>query len=199
MKVSLSSDEKELVLKLKRGDSIAFEQLYDLYKYPLAKNVLRLVKSEDITEEIIQELFITIWRTRKRIDPDRSFSAYLHTIARNMVMDIFRKSVRDKKLEDLLMSTSTEIYSHIEEDIYTKETRIQIDAMLDLLPPKRRMVFKLCKLEGRSYKEVSEILNISVATVNDHVKKANSFLKNELCSSQELMLNLFLLSIFVGL
>src|SRR5690606_33583243 len=121
------------------------------------------------------------------------------TIARNMVMDIFRKSVRDKKLEDLLMSTSTEIYSHIEEDIYTKETRIQIDAMLDLLPPKRRMVFKLCKLEGRSYKEVSEILNISVATVNDHVKKANSFLKNELCSSQELMLNLFLLSIFVGL
>lgn len=199
MRVSLSSEEKELVVKLKRGDSIAFEQLYNLYKYPLAINVLRLVKSEEITQDIIQELFITIWRTRNQIDPHKSFSAYLHTIARNMVMDVFRKSLRDKKLEDILMSTSTEIYSHIEEDIFTKETKTQIDEIIDLLPPKRRMVFKLCKLEGKSYKEVSEKLNISVTTVNDHIKKANAFLKSELCSSQELMLNLFIVSIFLGL
>src|SRR5690606_6607002 len=101
---------------------------------------LRLVKSEEITQDIIQELFLTIWRNRNRIDPNQSFSAYLHIIARNMVMDVFRKSLRDRKLEAVLMSTSSELYAHIEEDIFTKETNTQIDSMLDLLPPKRRTV-----------------------------------------------------------
>lgn len=168
-------DEKELLLRLRDGDVLAFELLYDKYKEPLAKKLFRILKSWDNTQEILQELFVRVWEHRKRIKPDLSFVAYLHTIASHLSAEYFRKIAHDRDLAERLWINV--IKEHHHEDI-----RAQILADQELmrtigqLPPQRKAVFTLCKLEGKSYKEVSHMFSISESAVNDHITKANKFL-----------------------
>nr|WP_121271281.1 RNA polymerase sigma-70 factor [Pedobacter schmidteae] len=178
--ISGGYNEVELLTRLGNGDKYAFELLYNQYKYRIAGNLLKLLKSEDLAEEILQDLFVKIWDTRKTIDPQKSFRSYLFRIAENMVMDYYRKASRDKRIQDKLMAATAESYSHIEEHIFNKESELLLYNAIELLPPQRKQVFTLCKLEGKSYKEVSELLGISHSTINDHLLKSNRFLKQHL-------------------
>ena len=180
MKDLIGASDQELVALLKKGDEPAFIELYNRYKVRIVGNLVKLLRSEDLALEFSQELFMKIWDTRALLDPDKSFRSYIFRISENMVMDFFRKASRDKKLHACLMEIQTELYSHIEEDIiYAQESQLFKDAVA-LLPPQRRQVFILCKLEGKSYREVSELLGISTSTVSDHLLKANKFLKQQI-------------------
>lgn len=75
------------------------------------------------------------------------------------------------------MSATTELYSHIEEDIFTRENLALLRQTIDMLPPQRKKVFTLFKIEGKSYKEIREEMGISDPTVNEHIRKATLFLK----------------------
>lgn len=172
--------EKELLIRLRSGDEQAFEILYHSHKRKLAGNLLRLLKSEELAQETLQELFLKIWDNRANIDPERSFRSYLFRIAQNMVYDLFRRSARDKRIETYLMSASSEMYSHIEEDIFNREMAQLLQQTIDMLPPQRKKVFTLFKIEGKSYKEISEEMSISNATINEHIQKANQFLRKQL-------------------
>jgi len=172
--------EKLLLRQLQMGDERAFEQLYNEHKRKLAGNLLRLLKSDELVEEIMQDLFLKIWDSRKSIDPDKSFKSFLFKVAHNMVYDLFRKSSRDKRIESYLMSASSELYSHIEEDLFRKEDYQLLQKTIDRLPPQRKRVFTLSKIEGKSYKEISEELSISHPTINEHIQKATQFLKKEM-------------------
>jgi RNA polymerase sigma-70 factor (family 1) len=188
--------EKELLQKLIAGDEQAFELLYHAHKRKLASNLLRLLKSDELAQEVLQDLFLKIWDNRANIDPEKSFRSYLFRIAHNMVYDIFRKSARDRRIETHLMSASTELYSHIEEAIFDRETAHLLQQTIDKLPPQRKKVFTLFKIEGKSYKEISEELGISHATINEHIQKANHFLKQQLNPSSAVMVT-FLATVII--
>lgn len=79
------TDEKSLLLQLKSGDERAFEILYNNYKFRIAGNLFKLLKSDDLVKEILQELFFKIWEVRTQIDPEKSFKSYLFRIAENLV------------------------------------------------------------------------------------------------------------------
>lgn len=190
-------DEKEILFLLKSDDTQAFGELYSRYKVQIFCNIRRLVKSEDIAEELLQDVFVKVWDKRDLIDPEKSFRSYLFRIAENIVYDFFRKAARDKKLEAHLMSVATEFYSHIEENLYTKESALILNRAVEQLPPQRRKVFMLCKLEGRSYEEVSEMLGISTSTVNDHIVKASRSIKEYLFLSKDAAL-LLLIAAIIG-
>lgn len=192
-------NEVEILIRLRAGDARAFSELYSRYKYRIAANLLKLLKSEELAEEVLQELFVKVWDTRHLLDPERSFRAYLFRIAENMVIDYYRKASRDKKIRDQLTASHSEIYSHIEETIFTKESALLLQGAIDLLPPQRRQVFTLCKLEGHSYKEVSELLGISHSTINDHLLKANRFLKQHFNKGTGTVVSVVLGAFFSGL
>lgn len=191
--------DNELTFYLKDGDESAFVELYNRYKLRIAGNLVKLLKSEELAEELLQDLFLKIWDTRAQLDPDKSFRSYLFRVSENMVMDVFRKAARDKKLQAILMSLQTEYYSHIEEDIIELQENRLLENAIALLPPQRRQVFTLCKLEGKSYKEVSEILDISPSTINDHLYKANRFLKQQLNPASGLALSALTMAILHGI
>jgi len=178
--------EKELLLRLKDGDHNAFEEIYHLYKDKLIGNLLRMLKSRELVEELVQELFLKIWNGRQEIDPENSFKAYLFRIAANMTKNIFRSMYYDKQMRSTLLPVEERVYTHIEEHIVSQENKKILDNLLDKLPSQRRMVFTLCKLEGKSYREVGELLNISENTVNDHIRKANLTLR-KLSTDPEIM------------
>jgi len=171
------SEEANLILSLKEGDKNAFAKLYDLYKKPLTANLFRLLKSEELTLDILQDLFLKIWEHRLDIDPEKSFRSYLFRVAENMVFDYYRKAARDNKMQQTIMRTSTELYSYIEEELLMKENSGFLRAAVALMPPQRRQVFTLCKLEGKSYKEVEAIMGIGPKTINSHLFQASKFLK----------------------
>ena len=143
------SDDRDLVVLLTRGNETAFVKLYSLYSERLLGYLVRLVKSETFACELLQDAFIKIWNNRNNIDPNQSFRSYLFRIAENLVYDFFRKAARDKKLQATLINSASSDYSHVEENITSKENIQLLRKIIDALPPKRRKVFQLIKIEER--------------------------------------------------
>lgn len=172
-----NQNEIKLVQRLKEGDHDAFETLYHIYKDRLIGNLLRILKSRELVEEQVQDIFLKVWKGRDRIDEEKPFKAYLFAIAANMAKNVIRSAYYDKQMRATLLPIDQWVYMHVEEQIVADENKQLLLNLLEKLPPQRRTVFTLCKLEGKSYKEVSELLHISESTVNDHIRKANLTLR----------------------
>ncbi len=175
-----NSTEKDLLTLLTKGDKTAFEKIYHLYSGRLLGFLLKLVKSEEHSTELLQEIFIKIWNSREAIDPERSFRSYIFRVAENTTYDFFRKVAREKKLYAELMKINEDFYSHVEEAFFSKENQEYLQNVINTLPPKRRQVFRLIKMEDYSYEEVSVLLNISTSTISDHIVKANKFVEQRM-------------------
>ena len=185
---SLSNNEHALLSELKNGNEKAFEQIYHLYSPRLYGNIFKMLKSETETSEILQDVFIKIWDNRQNIDPDKSFRSYLFRIAENRVYDFFRKAARDREMQARLLAAATMEYEHIESAIFTKENSAILEKAISNLPPQRQKVFRLCKLEGKSYEEVGQLLGISASTISDHIVKATKSVKEYFFSNPELLI-----------
>ena|SRR2546423_12406650 len=166
-----------LLSRLQIGDKEAFTQLYTLYSERLYIDLIRLVKSEQMAEEIVQDVFTIIWEKRKTIDIHQSFRSYIYRIGENKVADFFRKVRRDKEMYAQVKRIATEQYTHIEEELLSEKNSEFLKKAIASLPPQRKQIFELCKLEGKSYNEVSSLLGISTSTINDHIVKATKSIR----------------------
>lgn len=165
--------EDVLLIQLKSGDVKAFEELYNRYKHRLAGKLLQLLKSEELAQDALQDLFAKIWEVRESLDPEQSFSAFLYRIATNLALTAFRRATRETSPKTLLKIGYSESYTHVEEKLISKERVKIIKDALDLLPERQRQVFVMHKIDGKSYKEIAEELNISLSAINNHITRAN--------------------------
>ena len=172
--------EKEMLRRLRQGDEKAFSWIYRTYKTPIAYRLLRLLKSETLVEEVLQNIFMNVWEHRTTIDADKSFRGYLYRMAQHKVIDLFRRAKKEKSILDEIVAANSELYTHIEEAVFRKENTYLLNQLISRLPARRREIFVACKLEGKSYQEVAEANGISTTTVNDHIQKAMQFLRNSL-------------------
>ncbi|MBE8721702.1 RNA polymerase sigma factor [Sphingobacterium pedocola] len=198
MKNLRNHTDEALVILLNDDDEKAFLEIYDRYKNELAPHLVRLLRSYELAEEVLQEVFMMLWEKRHEMDASKSVPAYLYRSAINKSKNVFRKLANDSRLraEFLTYFRSTD-NNIVEEWIEHKETQQLLQTLLDRLPPQQKKVYELCKLEGLSYKEVSERLKISITTVNSHIRNANIFLKGELKNQTELTSILYLTFIFI--
>nr|WP_067060397.1 sigma-70 family RNA polymerase sigma factor [Mucilaginibacter sp. L294] len=173
-------NEKELMERLQCGEQAAFEMLYRHYVDPIYRKILYLTKSAEIAEELTQDVFLKIWERRVLVDPDKSFGAFLHRIAQNLIIDLYRRLAHDRKLRDHLISSVTELYNPVDTDIDNQWVRHALES----LPAQRKKVMSLIKLEGRSYQEVSDLLGVSTSTIRDHVVKGTKSLKAYLLANK---------------
>ncbi|MFC1222231.1 RNA polymerase sigma-70 factor, ECF subfamily [Pedobacter suwonensis] len=168
-------DEKALLIELKRGDKIAFKQLYEVYSGKLASKLIYLLKSEELAQDILQDVFLKIWINREMIDTELSFGAFLYKIATNLSKNVIRKNVYDQLMRDEVGKEG--VYHPMEEDEDAEQAKAILDQAMDQLTERQREVYTLHKLEGLSYQEISEKLNISLSAINHHIQKANKQLK----------------------
>ncbi len=164
-------DERALVLQLLEGSKNAFEKLYNAYSPRLYGKVLKLVKSESHAREILQDVFLKLWEYRASVDPDKSFRSFLFKIAENKLYDFFRKASKEKSIQLQLTGLASAEYSIMEEFMSNDQHLALLHRAIEHLPPQRQQVFRLGKLEGKSYKEISDQLGISVSTISDHIVK----------------------------
>lgn len=167
------AEEKFLIKSFKDGDVNAFKILYDKYHQKLYGFVFKIINSKEDCEEIIQDAFLKIWENRANFNEDYPFEPYLFKIAKNTFLNHIRKKINrevlDNKFENLLSLSE----NSTDEYVLLEETKKIIETIINELPPKRREIFYLRKIEGLSRKEVAEKLNISVITVDSQLFKAN--------------------------
>ncbi len=185
-------NEIELLAEMARGDQAAFTLLYRHYSVPLYAKILQLVKDEETAKELLQDVFFKIWLQREKLDPSKSFRSFLFTIAVNLVYDHFRKLSKDKKHAESVLQTAIDYYTHTEEAINSKESLELIQKAIDQLPPQRRQIYMLCKIDGKSYEQVAQLLSISPSTVRDHMVKGNKVVRDYLSNNPDLLVYCFI-------
>jgi RNA polymerase sigma factor (sigma-70 family) len=163
---------------LSRDDVRAFDALYLKYHNAVLANILKLVKQQEAAEDILQDVFAALWINRKKIDRNRPVGGWLFVVSYNKALKFLNRSVREKMLaagdpgvlEDIAEAPETE----------HQQTEYQfnlINEAISNLPPQKKLVFTLCKLEGLTYEEAARIAGISTHTVKEYVSAASKFVK----------------------
>jgi RNA polymerase sigma-70 factor (family 1) len=175
------NESDELLLSMSaNGDISAFSELYDRYwKALLAKAFARLKSKED-AEEVVQELFINIWHRRQKIQLLFTFKTYLFASLRYEILSFIGKQKHRKNDISLESSENFDLWIQDEgfHSIEMKELQSQINLIVDQLPEKCRIIFKMSRNDAMSAKNIASTLKISHRTVETQISKAIRVLKN---------------------
>lgn len=172
---------------LRQGNTEAFGAIYDLYSGAIFSKLLRMVKDRMVAEELLQEVFLKVWENREKIDPGQSLKSWIYAIAINLVYDYYRKVSRDNKLQQVMLDQFADLYYANTDDSLFEERRKLLDEALTTLPPQRLAVFKLCRIEGKSYQQAADELGISPSTVSNQLVQATKTLKEYIFNSKPLL------------
>lgn len=175
--MSLSDSEQELIAKLRLGDENAFKQLYHRYWDILLDGAFRRLGSIEQSEEIVQDIFVSMYLRRVDLHITSSIEAYLKNALKFKIFDVFRHQVtHEKYIVNSLKSLQSGSITPLEA-LQIKELKARIDKVTMEMPEKCREVFLLSRVENLSHKKIAEQLGISVSTVEKHVSKAVRILR----------------------
>lgn len=160
---------------IKEGSEKAFTNLYVHYHVKLYNFFLKKTKSDDVASELVQITFIKLWRFRHTLSEKYNLDTQLFNIARTSLIDYVRqRSLLNKKFINL---GSEKISDHKILPDYSFELSDYFNQAIKTLPPVRKKVFILSRLQGFSYQEIANLLSISINTVEDHMSKAIRHIK----------------------
>ncbi len=196
--MDLSIKDETLFAQMKMQDAKAFELLFKRHYKPLCRRVNTMLNDEEATEDVVQALFIKIWESRETIQTPDSVAAYLFTAARNRALNYIKSQARKSSNEVPLTNLHDEADNRMEEQMDAKELQKALYTAIDSLPEKRREVFVLSRFEGKSYKEIAEIMQISVKTVEAQMGKALSTLREFVKNNHKHPIVIALFTIWLG-
>lgn len=166
-------DSDDILLHRMREDDVsAMKELYNNYWKLLYISSYNVLQNKELCEDIVQEVFIDIWNNRKKISIKTSVKAYLYACARYKVFAEIKKN--NKMINVTYFSTLDHRFQKVtpESELIYNELTEQINTIIEKLPEKCRNVFRLSREEQMSHKEISQHLNISTKTVENHITKA---------------------------
>ncbi|GAB3279556.1 RNA polymerase sigma-70 factor [Larkinella harenae] len=163
--------DADLVSGIQRDDKKAFRHIYDRYQEGLYRMAFRKIHSEEIAEEIVQEVFVNLWEKRHKLAIE-DLRSYLFRAVRNGVLDYFRAQlVRQNFIHEA--SRLGEPFTNFTDDILTfNDLKQAIERGIDNLPEKTRTIFILNRLENRSAEEIASLLILPKRTVEYHITAA---------------------------
>lgn len=175
-------DEHTLVIELKSGSEESYKALYDLWFSHLYQFVFRYVKSEPVTDDIVQETFLKIWVHREGIDPGMSFKSYLFTIAYHFLIKELRRQLNTPLMKDYIIfcnewSTSG---NELIENLELEQFQEMLSRAKRKLSPRQCQIFELNKERNVSVSEIASSLSISEQVVRNQLSTALKILRKEL-------------------
>ena len=157
---------------LAKGDLGAFEAFFEAYKKRVFGVALKMLKSPTEAEDIVQEVFLSIWQSRAGLGKINDPEAYLFTITHNTIYTHLRKASRNEQLLNAILYYIAQKENATEETVAAHEAGKLIREAVQQLSPQQRTVFELSKQEGLSYREIAERMQISQNTVRNHLAVA---------------------------
>lgn len=196
MKQSTGTFTQELLTRLKNGDMLAFDQVYELYSHKLFSFIFKILKNEAEVEDIVQEVFVRIWESRDKLGDYKLLNSYIFTIAYNSSIDLIRKRINSNKyLEHLKNSASVNFTQTVISQIEFNEINNQVEKLIANLPHRQKQVYLLHREDGLTYPEIAEKMGISKNTVENHMVKALRYLRQNMDKS--LFINVLYISLFL--
>ncbi len=165
----------DLLSRIARDDEKAFVALVNWFTPKVYGHILTYIKNSHRAEELTQDIFVKIWSNRHHLPQIENFQAYLFTMVRNITISAFRQKMISweeapkDELESSALSPAGELEYRQLSDLLMKG--------IDRLPQRRKQVFCMSRLEGKSHEEIARALNVSKSAVNQHIVEALLFLR----------------------
>lgn len=192
-------NDHQLLTRIKQNDEFAFKEVHKQYYSRLYYFIFEFIPQHDLSEDIIQDTFITLWNKRQELREDSNLGAYLFTVAKNNCLYRLRdhryrqKLFTSNGLQAIELDLNAEILSSIDSsaNVFDEIEQI-IKQTMDELPPKCREVFYLSRFKDLKNKEIAEALNISEKVVEKHIRRALKSFRVSLNDYLPLMAFLFI-------
>lgn len=189
--------EKSLLKAISEGNHQSFEQLFLFYIRPLGNYIFRLIEDEQLTNDLLQDIFLGIWQDKEKLIDILDFKNYLFIISRNRVYNALKIKAKHAIMFQSIESNEELVRNLVEDDeevLHADRFYTLFEQELNKLPLQQQKIFRLCKLKKMKYEHVAQLLGISVETVRKHMYLANKKLK-EVLRGKEGELFLFILSV----
>ena len=181
------TNETELIEQLKLGDETAFKTIVEQWKDMVYNTILGIVQNETEAEDLAQDVFIKVFEKISTFKGDSKFSTWLYRIATTTALDHLRSKKRKKRFGFLQSlgggndeKESIPDFNHPGVSLDNKERATVLFKAIESLPENQKTAYTLHKLEGLSYRDVSEVLNTTVSAVESLMSRANQNLRKEL-------------------
>jgi RNA polymerase sigma-70 factor (ECF subfamily) len=166
----------ELIERVQNDEKEAFDELYRKYHSAIYYNILKLTRDAIVSEDIVQEVFITLWEKRHDLNIEQGISGWLFVVSYNRSISYLKR-----KLKESLARTA--LQQNIEnttdaENSFTSTQMSILEKAIEQLSPQKRRVFELCKLQRKTYAEAADELQISKHTVKEYLSGAVISIKN---------------------
>lgn len=168
MRTFFESDS-QLAHGIRKGNATAFDELFRKYYSLLCDSVLRIVKSHDAAEDIVQEVFARLWIDRAEWYPDISVRGYLHKAVRNTALNYMKHL---HVVTNWSESQPETFGGDVAEEVANRELLTTLQQAIQLLPEGSRTIFLLNREEGLTYAEIANVLSISPKTVETQMGRA---------------------------
>jgi len=172
------------MLVAQNGDQVAFKKIFSYFYPKLFPFVKGLLKSQESAEEVMSDVFLKLWQSRQSLPAIQNLNYYLFVVSKHAAFDYIQKKQKIfvVSLDDLAVEFG-EIKLNPEELCISAELLNKIQQAVAALPPNCRLIFRLVKEDGLKYREVAEMLNLSIKTVENQMSLALSKIGSELLAA----------------
>lgn len=174
------SDDIEMVVKLQKGDTDAFDMLYEKYSRKLYAFGLKYLRSTDEAEELVQSVYLKVWGNHKNLKRDLSFKSYLFTIAYNEICNLIRERRYHRQFIDETLHENSHSSSAMEDRIDSQSVLDQVGQIINKLPERQKSIFLKSRKEGKSTKEIAGELGLSPGTIDNYISDSLKFIRSRL-------------------
>ncbi len=191
-----SSEDRDLLRQVAEGNERAFDELYHRYSKKVYVFAMRILRSEILAEEVMQETLLKVWLMSEGTIEINNLESYIRTAARNASLNLLRRQEIERRAELALATDWQEGHWDTEERVLLNEARHILEEAIRLLPPKQQEAFRLCHQQGLKYAEAANAMDIAPQTVAVHVKLALRFVRSYVKNATDLLAVLVVLRLF---
>lgn len=167
--------------KIQGGDIREFERLFTKYYEPLCHHADKILNDMDASEDLVQEFFYHFWKNRETLSLKLSLNAYLYQSIRNNALHYLEHlAIRKSYAKQVFSEFQDTVPVHLQTDIELSDLGKVINATLQQMPERCSRIFRMNRFEGKKYREIAEILSISVKTVEADMGKALQMFRKSL-------------------
>lgn len=167
---------KRLIEQIRNGNRDAFEIFYWSYRQPVYNLALKYLKSQELAEDAVQDVFLKIWSSRENLNDDKSLRGLLFSSLKNHVLNMIKTNKRRIIRQFDYIEHTVHLNSGPDEDVQHAELQQILKEGIQQLPIGKQTVFRLKRIEGYSNREIANRLDISVNTVKSQFQRANDFI-----------------------
>jgi RNA polymerase sigma-70 factor (ECF subfamily) len=174
-------DESDVVARVRAGDETAFEALFREYHPPLCRFVYGFLRSRDLAEEVVQEVFLALWTRRASWDVQGTVRAYLYGAARNRALNLIKRARIEQKWRDAAPTAPLALpLAESQDSAEANEVATLVRSAIDALPERCRLVMMLRWQHHLKHVEIAEALGISIKGVENQLRRGLDLLRRGL-------------------